>query len=152
MIRTLSRQGTETKEFLKFIREDLRKNRVRLTFSRSRDVRFSGRLTTVGFFEEPTSRTWGRIRIGTGNRKPVTILTNLIHEYCHFLQWKNGDSEYHRSDSDWIDGERYVLLEERTEREAINLIREWNLPMNLSAVRKRSRAYIAWLRATQIDT
>ena len=150
MIRTLNNSSPEAKNFLKFIRDDLRNNRVALKFSMSRDVRFDGITTTAAYFQEPCLKRQGIIRIGTGNRKPVNVLTNLIHEYCHFLQWKNRDTLWMDADtSSGIRGEKYILLEEQTEREAISLIRQWHLPVNLSAIRKRSRSYIAHLRTTE---
>lgn len=151
MIRTLSNSSPEAKDFLKFIRNDLTAHRVRLKFSRGRLVRFGKGYSTAGYFEEPTARKWGCIKIGTGNRKPINILTNLIHEYCHFLQWKNGDRQWLKGNGDHIEGTSYILLEERTERESMRLIREWHLPVNHSAIRKRSRSYIAWLRSTELD-
>lgn len=151
MIRTLSRTSPEVKDFLKFIKEDLKNHRVHLKFSKNRNVRFSKTTTTAAYFHEPASNRWGSIRIGTGNRKPITILTNLVHEYCHFIQWKSGDSDWLNGNGDHIEGSRYVLLEERTEKEMISLMRSWNLPLNFSGIRKRSRSYIAWLRSNEID-
>ena len=152
MIRALSRTSPETKEFIKFLRADLRKHRVHLKFSKTRMVRFSKRLLTAGFFVEPTERKWGMIRVGCGNRKPINILMNLAHEYAHFLQWKNRDSDWTRNDGDHIEGSAYVELEKRTEREALSLLREWNIPANYGAIRSRSRSYITYLRDTEIDT
>ena len=152
MIRTLSRTSPEVKDFLKYIREDLKNHRVHLKFSKTRNVRFNKTTTTAAYFHEPASNRWGSIRIGTGNRKPITILTNLVHEYCHFIQWKNGDRDWINGNGDHIEGSRYVLLEERTEKEMISLMRSWNLPLNFSGIRKRSRSYIAWLRSNEIDT
>lgn len=150
MIRTLNNSSPEAKNFLKFIRDDLRNHRVTLKFSKSRTVRFAGNLHTAAFFQEPCHNRQGIIRIGTGNRKPVNVLTNLIHEYCHFLQWKNRDTLWIDLDeSSGICGEKYIRLEEQTERSAISLIRQWQLPVNLSAIRKRSRSYIAHLRTTE---
>ena len=115
-------------------------------------VRFSKSLLTAGFFVEPSERKWGMIRVGCGNRKPINILMNLAHEYAHFLQWKNLDREWHRSNDDFIEGSDYVELEKRTEREAISLLREWHIPANYGAIRSRSRSYITYLRNTEIDT
>lgn len=151
MLRILSRTSPEVKVFLKFIREDLMNHRIHLKFSKNRNVRFNKTVTAAAFFQEPASNRWGSIRIGTGNRKPITILTNLVHEYCHFIQWKNGDRDWTHGNGDHFEGSRYVLLEERTEKEMISLMRSWNLPLNFSGIRKRSRSYIAWLRSNEID-
>ena len=152
MIRALSRTSPEAKEFIKFLRADLRQHRVHLRFSKTRMVRFSTNLLTAGFFVEPSERKWGMIRVGCGNRKPINILMNLAHEYAHFLQWKNRDSQWHNSDGDIFIGSDYVELEKKTERDAIRLLQEWNIPANYGAIRSRSRSYISYLRDTEINT
>jgi hypothetical protein len=151
MIRALCRTSPEAKEFIKFLRDDLRSHRVHLSFSKTRMVRFSKNLLTAGFFLEPTGRKWGMIRVGCGNRKPINILMNLTHEYVHFLQWKNRDSLWTHGNGDHINGSQYVELEERTEQDAISLLREWNIPANYGAIRSRSRSYISYLRDTEIN-
>lgn len=152
MIRILSRINPSVRDFLTHMREDLNNHRVRLVFGRTRMVRFSNDLLTAGFFQEPSERKWGIIKVGTGNRKPITILTNLAHEYCHFLQWKSGDNQWHKADGNIIDGGSYLKLEEKTEKEAIRLLRDWRIPANYNAVRMRSNAYLSYLRSTEIDT
>lgn len=152
MIRALSRTSPEARAFLLSIREELGSHRVHLKFSKSRMVRFDRNLLTAGFFLEPSPRKWGMVMIGTGNRKPITILTNLAHEYAHFLQWKNHDSAWEDSCGDIISGSRYIDIEQRTENSAIRILREWHIPANYAAIRKRSRSYISYLRSTEIDT
>lgn len=149
MIRVLSRTSPEAKNFIKFIRADLRQHRVHLKFSKTRMVRFSKDLLTAGFFVEPSQRKWGMVRVGCGNRKPINILMNLAHEYTHFLQWKNRDRLWHKADGDLIEGSEYVTLEQRTERDALSLLREWNIPANYGAIRSRSKSYITYLRNTE---
>lgn len=152
MIRALSRTSPEAKEFLKFLRDDLKSHRVHLKFSKTRKVRFSKDLLTAGFFCEPTDRKWGIIRIGCGNRKPINILMTLAHEYAHFLQWKKHDRIWVQMSNDPICGLAYVELEKRTEQDALNLLREWHIPANYGAIRSRSRSYISYLRDTEINT
>jgi hypothetical protein len=149
MIRTLSRHSPEAKSLLSHIRSELKESRVRLVFSRTRMVRFDGSNLTAAYFQEPTAKKWGVIRIGTGNRKPINILMNLVHEYVHFLQWRSGDREWTRAKGDFISGSSYIAIEERTEREARAILREWRIPANHGAIRSRSRAYIAWLRLNE---
>jgi hypothetical protein len=151
MIRALCKTSPEAREFLMYIREELRSHRIHLKFSKTRMVRFSSNLLTAGFFLEPSSRKWGMIKIGTGNRKPITILTNLAHEYAHFLQWKNHDTTWIGSSGDIISGRQYIDIEQRTERSAIRILQEWHIPANYVAIRKRSRSYISYLRSTEID-
>ncbi len=151
MIRALSRTSPEAKEFIKFLRIDLSQHRVHLKFSKTRKVRFSKDLLTAGFFLEPTDRKWGMIRIGCGNRKPINILMTLAHEYAHFIQWKRHDSIWKHFTDDPLCGLAYVELEKRTESDAVNLLREWNIPANYGAIRSRSRAYISYLRDTEIN-
>lgn len=149
MIRILSNSSPQAKAFLNFMRNDLEQHRVKLTFSRTRKVRFSHAIYTDAYFLEPTSKKWGRIRVGTGNRKPINILMTLAHEYAHFLQWRRREKEWRSGNEDLIEGEKYVELEKRTEKSAIELLREWHIPANYRAVRMRSKAYIAYLRETE---
>jgi hypothetical protein len=149
MIRTLSNSSPEAKDFLKFIREELHNNKVKLAFSRTRKVRFSHGVYTAGYFLEPTPRKWGILRVGTGNRKPINILQNIAHEYVHFIQWREGDNAWTKGDGDLIEGSSYVELEKRTEKDAIALLRDWGIPANYNAMRMRSKAYIAHLRRTE---
>lgn len=152
MIRALCRTSPEAHDFLMCIREELRSHRVHLKFAKTRMVRFDRNLLAAGFFLEPSTRKWGMIKIGTGNRKPITILTNLAHEYAHFLQWKNHDSAWDDSCGDIISGRQYIDIEQQTERSAIRILQEWHIPANYAAIRKRSRSYISYLRSTEIDT
>lgn len=150
MIRILSNSSPEAKAFLAHMRNDLAQHRVKLTFSRAKMVRFSHGIYTAAYFLEPGARKWGRIRVGTGNRKPINILMTLAHEYAHFLQWKNRDKAWSRGTEDLIEGQKYIELEKRTEKSAIELLREWGIPANYQAVRMRSKAYIAYLRETEM--
>ncbi len=152
MIRILSNSSPQAKAFLAHMREDLQNHNVKLIFSRTRMVRFAHGVYTAGYFKEPSPRKAGCIRVGTGNRKPITILANLTHEYAHFLQWKNNDKAWTRSNEDFIEGSSYIELEQRTERQTISLLREWEIPANYNAIRMRSRSYITFLRNTEIDT
>ena len=149
MIRTLSKSSPQAKEFLNFIKQDLKAHRVNLSFARTRKVRFAKSILSAGFFVEPTQRKQGCIRVGTGNRKPINILITLAHEYVHFLQWKHGDSVWTQDNEDLVRGSGYIAIEQRTERDAIRLLKEWSSPANYNALRSRSRSYIAYLRRTE---
>ena len=149
MIRILSNSSPEAKALLAHMRNDLAQHRVKLTFSRAKMVRFSHGIYTAAYFLEPSARKWGRIRVGTGNRKPINILMTLAHEYAHFLQWKKKERVWTKATQDLIEGQKYIELEKRTEKSAIELLREWGIPANYQAVRMRSKAYIAYLRETE---
>lgn len=150
MIRTLSRHSPQSKELLAHIRSELRKRRVRLVFSRTRMVRFDGKQLTAAYFQRPMGRKWGIIRIGTGNRKPINILMNLVHEYVHFMDWSTNHRRWRSSRGDIIEGASYVSVEEEVEAESLRMLREWGIPANHRAVKARSRSYIAWLRLTEV--
>lgn len=149
MIRSLSNSSTEARDFLKFVREDLKAHRVHLRFTNTRMVRMTkGQPLVQGFFAEPLVTRWGIIKIPMRNKRHSTILANLAHEYCHFLQWKSNDRDYNRHDGI---GNSYVRIEEKTEASAIALLKEWNIPLNYRAVKRRSNAYLAHLRESEIN-
>jgi hypothetical protein len=144
VIRTLENHSEPTKDFLNHIRGILHDYRVRLIFTTGKRVRHQDGDLCAGFFREPLSNRYGEIRIATGGKRISTVLAVLAHEYAHFLQWKNQERIY---TDDQVD---YVMLEKRTEAKAIELLKEWQVPLNYRAVKQRSQAYLTYLMKNSI--
>jgi hypothetical protein len=84
----------------------------------------------------------------------------LVHEYSHFLQWKNNKKYFNRLNKsttmffDWIDGEEYsqkeinsaceksIELEYDCELQAIKLIKEYKLDIDLEVYIKAANSYL----------
>lgn len=100
------------------------------------------------------------------NKEFLTAMDNpmgfeiFIHEYSHFLQWKNHTEWFmvHNGGTqilfDWLDGTEYtpdilnlahrdaVALELHCEQQAIWLIEKYDLPVDLDKYRKAANAYL----------
>jgi hypothetical protein len=96
----------------------------------------------VGFFEEPTEHENGKLRVAAGRPLPV-VLHILCHEFVHFLQWHEGRSIYTEKN--------YAKLEEKTEREAIRMMKKFSLPIDLNVRKRVADRYIQRLRAESPD-
>lgn len=80
----------------------------------------------------------------------------FVHEYCHYLQWKNG--YFKNSDEGlfwgWLDGEevdRDFLLssahfcqkcESDNEKKVVKIIKKYDLPIDINLYIKKANAYI----------
>ena len=76
----------------------------------------------------------GKIKVAAGGKK-TTWLHTLAHEYAHFEYWKKNQT-FRKS---------YILDEKRTEQRAIEILIEWNLPINIAVRIKKSKEYIKTL-------
>jgi hypothetical protein len=147
-MRSISNHSPQAKALILHIRQHLKENNVILVFGRGRKVRADDGDMCLGFFKEPSEASQGCLRVATRRRKPSTVLAVLVHEYCHFVQWINGDKVYKDHSIDKID---YILFEKITEKSSIRLMKQWAIPLNYSAVRRRSSSYLNWLKKNDIN-
>ena len=91
----------------------------------------------VGFFEPPTHKKGGKLRVAILSPAP-TALHTLCHEFVHFLQWRE-DREIYKE-------ENYAILEAATEKEALRLIKKFQLPIDINARNRASKKYIRKLQ------
>jgi len=105
-----------------------------------------------------------------GTRKPVLRwYKNFIHEYCHFLQWKEKNkiwkyydkiSRQYNSD-DWLAGKNFtkkeidlmidtdILLELDCEKRVIDLIKKYNLPFKINKEIQEMNAYLYFISSVR---
>ena len=122
--------------FISQLREECRAANVRIILKNLKSIRdwdgdFNDGLD--GYFTPPKKGKRGYIIIAAGVPLPTTLHT-LAHEFVHFRQWRARQKLFTR----WS----YHKLEARTEKSALKLLEEHDLPINLSVRRKKSRAYI----------
>ena len=126
--------------FIRLLREECRAAGVRIIFKNVRKLRDwddNYRPTLDGYFVHPTKKQSGLIVVAAKVPTPQ-LLHTLAHEYIHFLQWRAKKPSFYS----WS----YVAHENITEKSAIRLLEEHNLPINLRVRKQRSRAYIKKLK------
>ena len=126
--------------FIRLLREECRAAGVRIIFKNVRKLRDWDdryRRTLDGYFVHPTKNQSGYIVVAAKVPTPQ-LLHTLAHEYVHFLQWRAKKPSFYT----WS----YVAHENLTEKSAIRLLEEHNLPINLRVRKQRSRAYIKKLK------
>ena len=89
-----------------------------------------------GFFVTPRKNRKGKIKVAAGVSTPIWLHT-LAHEYAHFEYWKK-NRRFRQN---------YILDEKRTEKRALELLKEWNLPINIKVREKKSKEYIERLNS-----
>lgn len=93
----------------------------------------------------------------------------LIHEYCHYLQWKNDNKFFNEKVKevgivfDWLAGEDYsnykinkairntIELEWDCEKRALELIKSYKLPVDVEVYIKTSNAYLLFYHIVESE-
>lgn len=109
--------------------------------------------------------------LSIGIRKPFSRwYRNFIHEYCHFLQWKEKDKIWKYYDKitrkynsdDWIVGRNFskkqinlmidanVIIELDCEKRVIELIKEYHLPFKIDNEIQEMNAYLYFISSVRV--
>jgi hypothetical protein len=126
--------------FVSQLREECRAAGVRIIFKNVRKLRDwddNFNRTLDGYFVAPGKKRSGYIVVAAKVPTPQ-LLHTLAHEYVHFTQWRAKKPSFYS----WS----YVAHENITEKSALRLLEEHNLPINLRVRREKSRAYIKKLK------
>jgi hypothetical protein len=130
--------------FIRSLREECRAAGVRIIFknvAKLRDWDDRYRKSLDGYFVTPSKTHSGYIIVAAKVPLPK-LLHTLAHEYVHFLQWRAKKPSFYT----WS----YLAHEKITEKSAIRLLEEQNLPINLRVRKQKSRAYIKKLKTGAI--
>jgi len=126
------------------VRLQAAKCHVRLVLSAGHHINADGE-RVQGMFTPPihsgNGKYWsigGSIKVAIGGRRSGEWLYSLAHEYAHFLQWRNDDPIYETED--------YLKLEIHTEQQALELCKEFKLPMPRKQLLIERKKYISRLK------
>lgn len=134
-------KNPRVQHFLKTVRSQCRKCNVRFTLSPGYEVN-SGGERCQGYFVEPwhSKGHHGELRVAIGGRRASDWLFTLAHEYAHFLQWMRDDPIWREKD--------YYTLEAQTEAEALDICREFKLPIPRRLLQEQRRVYLRKLKTS----
>lgn len=133
-------ENARVQEFLSTVRSQCRKCNVKFVLAEAETVGGRGKNSLWGFFQEPSlhRRVPGELRIAIKNIPVSDWIVTLAHEYAHFLQWFRDDPIYN-CDS-------YLEMEIATEREAFEILKQFQIPINYETAKRKSKKYIAKVR------
>lgn len=142
----------KNRQFVKFVKNHVSQNGVKLIIGRGKKVNANGFLCD-GYFDEYEKV----IKVA---RQDPDFLQTLLHEYCHFLQWKHKTQIFKYSDKyctiveRWLQGKQYPKktvrrafywvrrMERECEQIAAKLIDKYDLPINKPQYIKNANCYI----------
>lgn len=123
---------TNTVKFIKHVRKECKKFNVFVEFTKWKTIKDIDEYENIeGYFDTPRRNRRGKIKIAAGVPQTVWLHT-LAHEYAHFEYWIKRNSFR----------KNYILDETRTEQRALELLKEWNLPLNMRVRKKQSKKYL----------
>jgi len=88
-----------------------------------------------GYFVVPSRKKKGQIKVATGVSMSSWVHA-LAHEYAHFEYWIK-HKKFRKN---------FFIEEKLTEKRALELLKEWKIPINIQERRKESRKYLKSLK------
>jgi hypothetical protein len=145
-------ENARVQEFIRTVRSQCRKCNVQFSLAPANMVGRQGKGDCRGYFQEPCGSTGskenrhvaGMLKVATVGHPVSEWICTLAHEYAHFLQWFRDDPVYTLDD--------YTEMEIATEREAIEILKRFRIPLDYGVVKRKSDAYIARLRRAEAES
>lgn len=149
--------------FIKYVKSECKKSGVKVDIRNVSYVKMSGNIKCSGYFDSEA-------KVLVCAKNSPNWLETLVHEFCHYLQWKencpawvNGIDSVELIDR-WIGGEEFEDidyhigmvrdLELDNEKRSAELIKKWGLDseIDLDSYIKKANAYVLfynWLGKTR---
>jgi len=122
--------------FVHHVRKRCEKFRINFSLSLTSDcLCLSDGDTTDGFFDPPTRTSPGTLCLSVMGKELSEIYHTLAHEFCHLEQWVRDDALWVK----WMKRstrKATLSLERRTEEEALEMLKYWNLFDDSMEIRK----------------
>lgn len=144
-------------KFIEFVKSECKKHKVHFKEYKRKYIKLSDSIKCGGFFasgdddgfEKPT------LAYSKGNTDSMSL---LVHEYGHMTQWLDTSSVWSKSTQslgyldEWLAGNEIddiskhidiaLELELDNEKRSVELIKQWNLPLDIPTYIKKANAYL----------
>jgi len=141
--------------FINFVKEECEKNGVEFQSSEGRYVELSEDIKCGGYFDDGASGGSAVLAFAGGHRD---FLELLAHEYSHMTQWSDGIELWKKAGHSlealhsWLEGQEVEDIEKHidiardleldNEMRTVEVIKRWNLPIDVESYIKKSNAYV----------
>jgi hypothetical protein len=158
--------GNSVSIFVDMVKHLCEENGVKCHFPETRFVPYPDGREVNGYFDEEN-----KLLVAACGQPQDQWLPLMLHEFCHFIQWKENDPEWtaswdhpfvekfgvsdgYTAHGEWLDGKEFSDeavdvwtqivrdLELGCERKAYSLINVWNLPIDREDYARRGSAYV----------
>jgi len=144
-------------KFVDFVKSECEKHNVVIREEEGAYIELSESIKCGGYFEDGTGDLVPSptLAYSKGCEQPTEI---LVHEYCHMTQWLDGIPLWAMSTSSlenvdkWLSGEDFPNidkdisnardLELDNEKRSVEMIKKWNLPIDVELYTKKANAYV----------
>ena len=142
--------------FIKWVKQQCRKYGVKVKLKNVSYLRLSGNIRCSGYFDDAETDTPTLV---VAMNRPDWIEI-LAHEYCHLTQWLEKQSIWFQAgDSlpyidEWLTGTEVPDIEHHlgvardleldNEKRAVQLIKQWGLPINTKIYTQKANAYVQY--------
>lgn len=160
-MKNLDQLDDNFKEFVSYVKSECKKSNIQVYLSKGKRVKIAPGVFSTGYFDEHKLAVATKIDLDR-------FKGTFVHEFCHFLQWRENDPSYIDSTLDnnnkidiyelfeeWLsyDSEisdedldeivaKIILMEKNCEQRAIKLMRKFDLSIDVDKYIKEANAYL----------
>jgi hypothetical protein len=141
--------------FVKWVKNECKKHGVECCLRKVKYLRLEKTIKCSGYFDDGCGGGAPKLVVAVNRPDWLEI---LVHEYCHLTQWKSGYKLWNRAGESlhhiekWLSGERVSRisnhlanardLELDNEKRSVELIKKWNLDIDVDNYIRKANAYI----------
>ena len=146
-----------TEKFIQFVKDECKKHKVKFKPYKRRYIKLSDSIKCGGFFADGTDEQFPKpVLAFAGGHKDYLEL--LVHEYCHMTQWLDNIPLWRKANDSleeidrWLAGKEVENIDEcinasrdlelDNEKRSVDMIKKWNLPIDVNEYTKKSNAYV----------
>jgi hypothetical protein len=144
--------------FIDYVKTECKKHKVKIKQYKRKHINLSNSIKCGGYFSDGSDGLDGGKPVLAYAQGHKDYLELLVHEYCHMTQWLDGIDLWKKANDSlelidkWLAGEEVEDIEKHiansrdleldNEKRSVEMIKKWNLPIDVSVYTKKSNAYI----------
>lgn len=148
-------KNTNVENFIRYVEGECKKYGVKVKEYKRKYIKLSGNVKCAGYFDDnanPPTLAYAKGR--------EDYLELLVHEFCHMTQWVDKIELWERATISlekmwgWLeDKDKKIVgikshidnardLELDNEKRSVDMIKKWNLPIDIPTYTKKANAYV----------
>jgi hypothetical protein len=145
-------------KFVDFVKSECKTHKVKIKEYKRKYVKLSDTIKCGGYFDDGTDGKYVTNPTLAYAKGCDSAPELLVHEYCHMTQWLDGMSLWRKANDslglvdDWLAGKEVDNIEEHlnnardleldNEKRSVEMIKKWNLPIDVDLYTKKANAYV----------
>lgn len=154
---------SKERAFVRWVKNECKKHGVECSLRNVKYLRLEKTIKCSGYFDDGIA---GKAKLVVAMNRP-DWLEILVHEYCHLTQWKSGHKLWKKAGESlhyiekWLSGGKVNRIDSHlanardleldNEKRSVDLIRKWNLDVDVDNYIRKANAYIQFYNYLRVS-